>query len=142
MLLVNFPDNPTEPWTVNEANELVFGIPNDFFLENSFGQTWLSGDVYGWFTIPVNSSTCDTFTIALEARLAAAAAGIDPSAYNRYVYAFPDINCPFSGMATIGGNPSQTWFDGTLRYSAIVIHELGHNFGLNHSHAMSASAGC
>lgn len=140
VLLVNFPGKPTEPWTVEAARNLVFGRPNGFIQENSSGQTWLSGEVFGWFTIPVDIATCDSAKIAWEAQKAAQSAGIDLSPYSRYVYAFPDIGCPWAGQATVGGNPSEAWFDGTLAISGIVSHEIGHNFGLAHSHALEGGS--
>jgi hypothetical protein len=39
------------------------------------------------------------------------------------------------GAATVGGNPSQTWCNGRLDLW-LIGHEMGHNFGLQHSHAL------
>ena len=49
VILVNFQDNPEQPWSLDEAYNTVFGDSNDFFLENSYGQMWLSGGVVGWY---------------------------------------------------------------------------------------------
>jgi hypothetical protein len=71
------------------------------------------------------------------------------SNYNRYVYVFPSNACSWWGLGTVGGNPSQAWIH--TRYGltvAVVGHEMGHNFGLYHSHSMDcgtaqiASSGC
>lgn len=134
VLLVNFTDRQTEPWSVDEARQLVFGDASDFMFENSYGQTWLAGDVYGWFTI--GAATCRSTDISSRARQAAEAAGIDVSTYSRRVYAFPDIGCPGAGLASIGGNPSSAWIEGTLHLPEITNHELGHNLGLYHSHGL------
>lgn len=136
VLLVNFPDKTTEPWSVEEAHDIIFGAVNDYYQENSYGQTSLSGDVFGWFTIPVDVSTCDTISIEWEARQAAASAGIDVWAYDRWIFAFPGNICSWSGMGTVGGTPSKMWLDGALGDVATVEHELGHNFGLFHSRAL------
>jgi hypothetical protein len=134
VILVNFQDKQTQPFTVSEASNVVFGTVNDYIQEASFQQTWLSGDVYGWYTIPINS-TCEPTIIALYAKQAATAAGVNLSAYQRYIFAFPSISCSFLGVGTIGGNPSQTLINGNMELRT-VGHELEHNLGLYHSRAL------
>ncbi|TKB49274.1 peptidase M11 [Ferrimonas sediminicola] len=139
VLLVNFTSNTAEPWTAAEAHDLVFGEVSEFFQENSYGKTWLAGDVFGWYTLAVDPSGCPTMDIAQAARQAASNAGVDLSGYDRLVYAYPNIGCSWSGEATVGGSPSQAWFDGTLNSAGVVSHELGHNLGLMHSHALACA---
>jgi len=140
VLLVNFPGQQSEPWTVEEARNLVFNAPSNFITAASSGQTWLAGNVFGWLTIPVDAASCDTVTISYQARKAALVAGIDLSGYSRLIYAFPDIGCAWSGMASVGGSPSEAWFDGSLAANGVVAHEIGHNFGLSHSHALECGS--
>ena len=136
VILVNFSDQPLQPYTADYAESVVFGTTSDFFLENSFQQAWLTGDVIGWYTIEAVSTTCDTNTIATQARSAATAAGFDPTAYARHVFAFPQNSvCGFWGRSTVGGNPSQAWINGELALG-VTAHELGHGFGLWHSHSL------
>ena len=66
---------------------------------------------------------------------AAAAAGANLAAYSRHVYVFPQNACGWWGQGTVGGNPAQAWINGSLQLR-VVGHELGHNFGLYHSHAL------
>lgn len=140
VLLVNFQDKPNErPYTVENARSTVFNETNNFFRENSKGQTWLTGAVYGWYTIALDSTNCSTPQIATLAKQAAANAGVNLAAYNRYVYAFPPNACPWSGFGTIGGNPSQAWIRGNFSMR-IVGHELGHNLGLYHSNLWECGA--
>lgn len=136
VLLINFASMPEEPWTVEQAHASVFGPVSDFIQENSYGQTWLNGDVFGWLTIDLDPAGCPVTDITIEANRAATGQGINLSGYNRIIYAFPDIGCSWSGQATIGGSPSSAWIDGTLLNAGIVTHELGHTFGLYHSHAL------
>jgi hypothetical protein len=132
VMLVNFQDKTTQPYTVATAQSIVFTTTSNFDLENSYQQTWLTGDVVGWYTIPLSSTVCDYSTLASYARQAATAAGVNLSAYNRYVYAFPQNACTWWGLGTVGGNPSGAWINGSLAVK-VVGHEMGHNFGLYHS---------
>jgi len=49
VLLVNFRDKAQEPYTVDYARSVVFTTTSDFYWEGSSQQTWLTGDVYGWW---------------------------------------------------------------------------------------------
>jgi hypothetical protein len=135
VILVNFQDNPTQPYTVSEAQSVVFDTTSDFYYENSYQQTWLTGDVAGWYTISLSGAVCDLSAIASHAKSAASAAGYNLAAYTHYVYGFPKDGCGGLGAGTIGGNPSQAWIIGSLELK-VLSHELGHNFGLYHSHAL------
>ena len=59
VILVNFADKATQPYSLSDARGVVFTTTNNFDLENSQGQTWLSGNVFGWYTIPLSSTACD-----------------------------------------------------------------------------------
>jgi hypothetical protein len=147
VILVNFSDKATQPYTLSTAQS-VFNTTANFDLENSYTKTWLTGvanpgaaaDVYGWFTINQSSTVCDSGTTASLADQAAAAAGANLSQYNRKVYAFPQNACTWWGLGTVGGNPSRAWINGSLQLR-VVGHEMGHNLGLYHSHSMSCASG-
>jgi hypothetical protein len=136
LILVNFSDTPTEPYTPDAARSMMFDTTSRFFLENSFQQAWLGGDVAGWFTIATTSTVCDTGAILTQAEAAASAAGINVAAYQHLVYAFPqNDSCLFWGRSTVGGNPSRAWINGEFELG-VTAHEFGHGLGLWHSHAM------
>ncbi|WP_299178600.1 Ig-like domain-containing protein [uncultured Neptuniibacter sp.] len=145
VFLINFQDAPDDqPFTVAETQASVFTDVDDFIRENSFGQTWLTGDVFGWYTAPVNSTTCDTAAIQSSAMAQAESRGNDLSQYNRLIFIHPYTSaCKWSGVGSVGGSPSTSTINGSLPYSTIA-HEFGHNLGLYHSHAQecgSASTG-
>ncbi|HEY3037528.1 MAG TPA: NEW3 domain-containing protein [Pyrinomonadaceae bacterium] len=139
VLLVNFQDKQTQPWTTTQARDVMFTSVNDFYQESSYQQTWLTGDVFGWYTLPISSTTCDQNAIATYAKQAAIAAGVNLSAYNRYVYAYPSLSCGWIGWGTYGGNPSEAWINGVFTLKN-VGHELGHNFGIYHARALDCGA--
>ncbi|MDA7086946.1 Ig-like domain-containing protein [Pseudomonas sp. SA3-5] len=136
-ILVNFQDKPSDkPWTTSQANSLVFGDVSNFFKENSSQQTWLSGDVAGWYTIPVNSTVCDGFAIEQNAKAAAQSAGYNLGNYERFLFIFPQNSaCGYSGMGQVGATPSSAWIHNNLNLRT-VGHEMGHNLGLYHAHAL------
>ena len=146
LILVNFYDNATQPYTFSTAQS-VAATTSNFDLENSFQQTWLTGvadptaaaDVYGWFTINQSSTVCDYNTTATLADQAATAAGANLSQYSHKVYAFPQNACTWWGLGTVGGNPSQAWINGGFQLK-VLGHEMGHNFGLYHSHALDCGS--
>lgn len=140
VLLVNFQDNAVQPYTLAQANDVVFNQANNFFKENSQQQTWLTGSVHGWYTLPLSKTSCDASAIATASKQAATAAGVDLSTYNHLVYVFPNTTaCAFGATGTIGGAPGSVWLNGTLRLSS-VVHEMGHNLGLKHSRSTECGA--
>ncbi len=146
VILVNFTDNATQPYSVATAHN-VFNTTSNFKLENSYNQTWMTGianstaaaDIVGWFTIGQSSTACNYSTTASLADQAATAAGVNLSQYTRKVYAFPKNACTWWGLGTVGGNPSRSWINGSLQLR-VVAHELGHNLGLYHSHSLDCGA--
>ena len=142
VILVNFQDYAVEPYTTADAQNMFFGTGSTssaFISENSYGQTSITGTVAGWYTIPVSVTTCDTAQIATDAQNAATSAGLNLPNYTRRVYAFPyNGSCSgWAGMSTVGGNPSESWINWNSPGSQLIDHELGHAFGLWHSHALN-----
>jgi hypothetical protein len=150
VILVNFSDAPASyPVSIATAQSVVFTTTSNYDLETSYQQTSLTGTVAGTYTIAETSAGCNYSTIASQAKQAAANAGYVLSNYNRYVYAFPANTCSWWGLGTVGGNPSQAWVHAKYGFSlAVVGHEMGHNFGLYHSHSLDcgtaaiAASGC
>jgi hypothetical protein len=119
-----------------------------------------ASDVRGWYGVPINSAEfwagfCAQngdgnlnyavaglwlSQLAYWAKALAQWNGVDVSAYDRFVYFFPwdgTTWCPQAGgRGTVGG--SETWISGLGFQSPNVLpHEMGHNLGLWHSHALA-----
>lgn len=147
VLLVTFTDKTTpiaSPVTVRSItfdSALSTSVTN-FFKEASYGQAWLVGDVYGPYAIAMASTAaCDPSGIASYARAAAQNAGVNLASYQRLVFAFPSNTCAsqFWGLSTVGGSPSQSWITASY-HPGVLSHELGHGFGLWHSHSIDCGA--
>jgi hypothetical protein len=143
IVLLNFSNDRTQPYTPAFAAGVAFANTNSvaaYYAESSHGQLTLSGDVFGWYTIPESNANCATTTWATSADAVALGAGVDLSAYDNVVYAFPATTCGWSGLAQMHGRSS--WLTGiggmTLR---VMAHELGHNFGTHHASALSCTEG-
>jgi len=136
VILVNFQDNPSaQPWAPSTVQNMVFTQTSNWDMENSFQHTWLTGDVAGWFTIPVASTNCATSTIKSAAQSAAQSAGYNLSNYSHFIYLMSsNTGCAaWWGLATIGGG--DVWVNGEYKIAVHVFaHEMGHNFGLYHAH--------
>jgi hypothetical protein len=134
VILVNFQDAAVQPYLASDVQNAFFSAANSFIMENSYQQTSLTGDVVGWYTISDSISACNINQIATDAQNAAASAGVNLSNYTRFIYFFVyNSACGFSGASGVGGSPSQSWINGTLA-PYVINHELGHAFGLWHSH--------
>jgi Gametolysin peptidase M11 len=64
---------------------------------------------------------------------------MDMTQYRRLVFFFPKNACSWSGAATVGGNPSKSYINGSFS-QRVVSHELCHNLGLYHSKALECGA--
>jgi hypothetical protein len=136
IMLVNFQDDAVQPYAISDVLAAYSGPVNDFFIENSYGQTSIAPTVVGWYTIPDSVATCDISQIATDANNAATAAGVKVSNYARHVYFFPYTTaCAFAGASNVGGSPSESWINGTLD-THVLDHEMGHAFGLWHAHLL------
>lgn len=136
VLLVNFQENPNEkPLSLSDADSLVFGDVSNFYRESSYGQTWLTGQVSGWYTLPVSNQTCDLNAVQEAADKMAAADGVPVADYERIIYLMTETTCGVAGSASMQGVPSRAYINNVFTATNIA-HELGHNFGLHHSRAL------
>jgi gametolysin peptidase M11 len=117
-----------EPYPQETVRQVVFDEAGEFFREASFGKTWLAGDVTPWLLALPSRPECNTRLISRAARQAAADAGYSIASYTRFMFVFPRIECPFSGL----GSGEEAFLNGAL-WRMIVAHELGHTYGLPHA---------
>ncbi|MDG0816933.1 Ig-like domain-containing protein [Bdellovibrio svalbardensis] len=138
VIMANFQEDSTsQPITADQARSLIFGQVSGFFYEASYQQTKLVGDVYGWYTLPLSNAVCDLSAAGKAADQIAISKGVNLSSYTRIVYLFTKTPCNVSGMGTVGDVPSRAYINGSGAFTADNIsHEMGHNFGLYHSHAL------
>ncbi len=155
VLLVNFQDDTTQNATVEGVRQRMFDPNNSadkWWREASFGKMWITGDVYGWYTLPINRG-CDP---SEWRRLAIQMA--DPDVYfpqyNRLFILVPTGGgCSWGGLGTLGMQTFQTddgpwttstsWcrseYYNTNTNTAIMIttHEGGHNLGQHHASSIA-----
>lgn len=140
VLLVNYSDRPVETMTREAAHAMVFGEANDAWWEYSFGKFTLTGDVAGWFTVPVSSTVCNPQLLSQEADKAATAAGHDLSKYQHKIYLAPRNACQGTGYNSGTTLPTRTnLFNDTIK-TENVVHEFGHNLGLPHATSIDCGA--
>jgi hypothetical protein len=140
VLLVTYSDRPVQPMTRDAAHAMVFGEANDFYWQASYGRMTLTGDTFGYFTIPVSSTTCSTALVSQEADKAATAAGIDLSKYAHRIYIAPSNACSGTGYNSGMTLPTRTYLFNDLVKAENVVHEFGHNLGLSHSQALECGS--
>lgn len=142
VVLLNFSNNTSQPWTPSAVRGVLFdsaGSVNAYYQDASYGQMSLAGDVFGWYTIADDDSGCRYTTWASAARQKASQAGVNLSAYQYVVFAFPSTaSCGWAGLAYLPG--SESWLNGAMSLR-VAAHELGHNFGVHHASTQSCTSG-
>ena len=147
VLLVNFSNDTSQPWTPSQIKQAVFTGPdsvNSYFQEESSGSIYLAGnedaagDVFGWYTIPNSNANCTYSSFATAARNQAALDGKDLSSYDNVVYVWPDVAaCNWSGLAYLPGDEAFINGAPSLR---VISHELSHNLGIHHASSLRCTS--
>jgi M6 family metalloprotease-like protein len=122
---------------------------DSYWRESSYGQTWATGNVYGWYTLDA-LYTCSQPDQMLAAAAKAADADVNFQNYSRLFLVFPTPSgCSFAGLSDVGCPSYSSPGDGTFTASAswlvannfsssdqgakLAVHEAGHGLGLMHS---------
>ena len=139
VLLVNFVGDTRTPWSQSQVAASFFSDGSaksvrTYFAEQSYGGMSLSGDVFGYYTIAADRSSCAWSTWHRQARDAATAAGVDLSSYTNVVAIWPGQSaCTWAGIAYVPGAYSA--LNNTISWTT-ASHELGHNFGAHHASSL------
>lgn len=142
VVLLNFSNDISQPYTPSYADGVAFTNANSvaaYYAETSWGQLTLSGDVFGWYTVPDTNAACAISAWATAASAQVTAAGVNLGTYDNVVYAFPYApSCPWSGLASMPGRSS--WLNGSSGMTLhTMAHELGHNFGTHHASSLNCT---
>lgn len=125
-----------------EANQSLFtgdSSTNIYYGENSYGIETMSGRTFGPYQID-DPGGCSPDFITNAADQAMIERGHDPSDFTQMMYHFPSgLGCSFAGLASVGAPDAparNSWYSGS--FGCVVRNqELGHNYGMGHSHAYS-----
>ena len=138
----NVPDHVTQ----ESAREQMFTDSAAWFRDASYGKVDLTGDVTPWMQIEgPRDGRCfaDHLNLMERAQQAAAILGYDAGDYDNTVLYFPNngwqpgSDCNgLAGWAYVGAQGA--WINGYLD-RRVTVHELGHNYGLQHSHSYLCS---
>lgn len=138
-VLVVLATSGAEPYTVAEV-ERTMREADDFLRAASLGKVRLHVDVTPWLAAFTKDPGCGATNRGLAAvvqpaRFGADRAGYDTSQYDNVIYAIADSHCGFQGASfghevMLSRRPSV----------GLVVHELGHAFGLGHAQASNCAA--
>jgi hypothetical protein len=132
VVLVAYGPQPYARAVVSEAMTQA----NAFFQRSSFGKLSLVWTVSNWLDGGVSRPDCGgsdrSFT---PLRAIAGAAGYDVSAYDSVLYVVDGVRCGFQGIEH--GSDVLLVSEPDAR---LIVHELGHTFGLPHAAAVSTCA--
>lgn len=141
IILINFADDPSQPFSLTEAKQTVFGngkSTRTFFKEASENQLNLKGQIFGWVTIPMSRYRCkanDPNQLQLvdwseAAKKELSRQGVNLGVYDQMVYVFTP-NC--EELCGVGGEGNEVWLSSECFTADTLAHEIAHNFNIDHA---------
>ncbi len=150
VIMFNWQNDQRTTFTEETARNAYFtgaNSANAYFKENSFSKTELvgnvrtDGDIFGWYTLPYNNTSCSIAAQTTWHRAAddiVTASGVNLYDYEHISYVFPTLpDCGYWGSAELGGDPARSWINGTDQ--GTITHEIGHNLGSHHASSLSCT---
>lgn len=143
-ILVDFPNNTGVPINATTLQNRMDGEVHDQVASMSFHKTGISTPVITQtFRLPhpttyyngTDDGQKKNGELFNDAIAAAEQAGVSTSGYNHRCVFFKGGGMGYCGLATVGG--SKIWLP--CHGSKVIVHELGHNFGLGHASFWSSS---
>jgi hypothetical protein len=139
-LRLSYASAPTSySFTLTELTNLVVGASNSVKVM-SYGKTWLIPS-YATVNLPQAQSYYEDNgpdSIVNDARTRLSAMGINTANYDIIIHAHPQSNFGYAGLGQIGAGIN--WENGRVDLG-VLVHEIGHNYGLGHAHYWSGLTG-
>jgi len=134
-----FPDDPADPISHGDALNLM-GRAGEWLEESSYGTVTITTDVTPLLMMPQTKLWYSQQPLAQllnDARTAALQFGFDSANYQLDIVRHSTIpGWNFTGLSITGGKG--LWLQSSS--VGVTIHELGHNFGLEHANAWTAAS--